>query len=758
MFKKILLIPILAFAFSFALSDVALAESDSNNPTVKITSYKKLFTDQILGIGSGSGTLISSNGLIISNNHVIYDEDEQKPLDTFEICITFSVEEEPVCKYTARLVAFNKKMDISILKINPKDVFGQPLPSLNYLNYQTNSAPKEEDAVKIIGYPGSGGETITITKGQISGFDKFNEFTYFKTDTDFDHGSSGGTAYDNAGNYIGIPTYIRSYAENVGYFLDIREAISWIKENISGNPIANIKAEKRLELELARLEKANNELKYTYSDYPNFSIEVPNGWRFYSIEDDGLYVEQEKLTDAAGLGVYLNYYQYEIEDGYLNKLEEELAKIKDNYPEYKQEEIKFNGFDAYKISYTHYNQKQYSIYIPHGYTLAGVSYGISLDDEEEEKQTKAIAEVLSTIKLNANPITNPNLSETITFEDPSFSITMPDGWRIQKNMSNQPRNLLAEGVQKDNFDGYIYIYYSQIPKDERELSIKNRVDDTTEYISNLITKNDEIVLDGLTGFLYTNEYEGDNYKEMHKKLTLKLQNEDYEFTINYDDLSENFDKNLYNIEEILNSFTFTGRELADKGKYDFGSLIHKFNDIQYHRYENDITDLADKGIIEGYPDGTFQPEKLVNRAEALKIILSSKNHLDEEKGLGKEIDFSKYSTDGKAFRDVRVSDWFDEYIAYSKEEGIVSGYSDGLFRPQQTVNLVETLKITFGVYEIPLWGGATDPWYKIYMDKGYELGLIGGGLENPDQKLTRAELADIVNDIYNDATSSYNYY
>ncbi len=149
---------------------------------------------------------------------------------------------------------------------------------------------------------------------------------------------------------------------------------------------------------------------------------------------------------------------------------------------------------------------------------------------------------------------------------------------------------------------------------------------------------------------------------------------------------------------------------------------------------------------------------MVNRAEALKIILASKNHLEKEKGLGDEINFSDYGTSGEMFRDVRSSDWFDEYIGYAKEEGIVGGYSDGTFKPDQTVNLAEALKITFGVYKIPLWQGETDPWYKKYMDKGYELGLIGRGLIGADQKLTRAELADIVNDVYNDATSSYSYY
>ena len=62
--------------------------------------------------------------------------------------------------------------------------------------------------------------------------------------------------------------------------------------------------------------------------------------------------------------------------------------------------------------------------------------------------------------------------------------------------------------------------------------------------------------------------------------------------------------------------------------------------------------------------------------------------------------------------------------------------------------------MVFGVYKIPLWQGTTEPWYKLYMDKGYELGLIDMGLDDPAQKLTRAELAIIVDDIYNSANNS----
>ena len=106
------------------------------NPTVKITSYKKLFTENVVAYGSGSGTVVTKDGIVITNNHVIFDEDEQKALDAFEICITFDVSQEPVCKYTGRLIARDKDLDIALLKINKDDVFGKRLPDLKFLNYK----------------------------------------------------------------------------------------------------------------------------------------------------------------------------------------------------------------------------------------------------------------------------------------------------------------------------------------------------------------------------------------------------------------------------------------------------------------------------------------------------------------------------------------------------------------------------------------------------------------------------------------------
>ena len=70
----------------------------------------------------------------------------------------------------------------------------------------------------------------------------------------------------------------------------------------------------------------------------------------------------------------------------------------------------------------------------------------------------------------------------------------------------------------------------------------------------------------------------------------------------------------------------------------------------------------------------------MNRAEFLKIILeSAKVTISEE----------SYRN---CFPDVK-KEWFAKYVCFAKSRGIIDGYPDGIFRPGNTINKVETLKI-----------------------------------------------------------------
>jgi len=90
--------------------------------------------------------------------------------------------------------------------------------------------------------------------------------------------------------------------------------------------------------------------------------------------------------------------------------------------------------------------------------------------------------------------------------------------------------------------------------------------------------------------------------------------------------------------------------------------------------------LNEQGIIKGYPDGTFKPDQVINRAEALKIIF-------ESRGIAVQEDTNS------GFPDVDSSLWFAKYVTSAKRLGLIIGYADGTYKPTQFVNKAEFMKI-----------------------------------------------------------------
>ncbi len=83
------------------------------------------------------------------------------------------------------------------------------------------------DHVSILGYPGVGGSSLTVTDGIISGFEYDNGTRFIKTSAKIEHGNSGGVAIKNSGCILGIPTFIETgAAESIGRILDLDNLFS----------------------------------------------------------------------------------------------------------------------------------------------------------------------------------------------------------------------------------------------------------------------------------------------------------------------------------------------------------------------------------------------------------------------------------------------------------------------------------------------------------------------------------------------------
>ncbi len=154
--------------------------------------------------------------------------------------------------------------------------------------------------------------------------------------------------------------------------------------------------------------------------------------------------------------------------------------------------------------------------------------------------------------------------------------------------------------------------------------------------------------------------------------------------------------------------------------------------------------LTTEGVIGGYPDGSFRPDQPVNRAEALKIIL-----------LGSQIVTS--ASRAAVFPDVPAEAWFAPFISTAKDREIVGGYPDGFFRPEQTVNLVEALKMALTANQIVLDNYATTAqvfadteagaWYSAFLSYAKQFELVDGDTGDrvyPDRSLTRGQLAEVM--------------
>ena len=160
--------------------------------------------------------------------------------------------------------------------------------------------------------------------------------------------------------------------------------------------------------------------------------------------------------------------------------------------------------------------------------------------------------------------------------------------------------------------------------------------------------------------------------------------------------------------------------------------------------------LKAKGILSGYPDGTFQPQKPINRAEALKMLLLANNPCRGEACMSPTGILLK-------FPDVDKNDWFYDYVAKGFDLKIVEGYPDATFKPENSINLAESLKIISLAFQLPVppkpLGAAPYPdvaqdlWFAPYVqyakDKQFISARDDGNL-HPERYVNRGEFAEIV--------------
>ncbi|MBU1703321.1 S-layer homology domain-containing protein, partial [Patescibacteria group bacterium] len=160
-----------------------------------------------------------------------------------------------------------------------------------------------------------------------------------------------------------------------------------------------------------------------------------------------------------------------------------------------------------------------------------------------------------------------------------------------------------------------------------------------------------------------------------------------------------------------------------------------------------ITYAQHINAMTGNPDGTFDPDGLLQRDQVSKIILESfylyNNKVD-------------YCQGSNPFPDVLEIDWSRQYICRARVIGTVTGYLGGIdkgsFRPARNVNRVEFLAILLrnikeempSIYSRSYSDVPTGQWYSGYARYSYDNGLFTGLNLHPSDYMTRREVAQVL--------------
>lgn len=152
-----------------------------------------------------------------------------------------------------------------------------------------------------------------------------------------------------------------------------------------------------------------------------------------------------------------------------------------------------------------------------------------------------------------------------------------------------------------------------------------------------------------------------------------------------------------------------------------------FVDIQHSSYRDSINILGARNIISWYGDGVFKPDQSITRAELLKIVMWA---------AGRNTDQNM-----DCFDDVSSGSWYAPYICSAKVAGIIWGYGDGSFKPDQPITIAEAIKMGLRSFDIGVseWVGRN--WYWPYFEYVHDRDIFSKYSIRQDALMKRGMMA-----------------
>jgi uncharacterized protein YkwD len=146
-----------------------------------------------------------------------------------------------------------------------------------------------------------------------------------------------------------------------------------------------------------------------------------------------------------------------------------------------------------------------------------------------------------------------------------------------------------------------------------------------------------------------------------------------------------------------------------------------------------VAAVTGNGWMSGYADGTFRPERMVNRAEFLKSLLLATNKNEE---------IARCTNARAFFRDVAKGSWYESFACFARRKGIVRGYDDRTLRPAERISLAEASSMI--AKALHLTADASAPWYVAPVTAVADRHIVPSSIVSVQSNVTRGDLAEML--------------
>lgn len=233
-----------------------------------------------------------------------------------------------------------------------------------------------------------------------------------------------------------------------------------------------------------------------------------------------------------------------------------------------------------------------------------------------------------------------------------------------------------------------------------------------------------------------------------QKIVKGTANTDDEITV-YDANGKKISNTYVNNAGVFTAFLDRALIAGETIKIEARDKDKNITKIEYKVTKNAVEEVKAIAYIKGYPDGTFKPQANVTRAEAAQMFATLLNG-GTNFGTSQATKFSDAS-----------DDWYSKAINYVVGKGLISGYPNGTFKPNESITRAEFAQMISGYVKNEKastsdFKDVKDHWAKDAIDKLYGNKNVNGypdGSFKPNAKITRAEAVTILNSVFNRNTN-----